>query len=35
VCPAASLLQRFSDAGLDTIKTEDLYNFEGTRGYSV
>lgn len=30
-----SLLQRFNDAGLDVIKTENLYNFDGQRGYSV
>lgn len=30
-----SLLQRFNDAGLDVIKTENLYNFDGARGYSV
>jgi len=30
-----SLLQRFEEAGLDVIKTENLYNFDGERGYSV
>jgi isocitrate dehydrogenase len=30
-----SLLQRFSDAGFDVIKTENLYNFDGERGYSL
>lgn len=30
-----SLLQRFDEAGLDVIKTENLYNFDGDRGYSV
>ena len=30
-----SLLQRFDEAGLDVIKTENLYNFDGGRGYSV
>ncbi|MDQ3634614.1 MAG: NADP-dependent isocitrate dehydrogenase [Acidobacteriota bacterium] len=30
-----SLLQRFNDSGLDVIKTENLYNFDGERGYSV
>ena len=30
-----SLLQRFSDAGLDVIKTENLYNFDGAKGYSA
>jgi isocitrate dehydrogenase len=30
-----SLPQRFYDAGLDVIKTESLYNFDGSRGYSV
>jgi isocitrate dehydrogenase len=29
-----SLLQRFDDAGLDVIKTENLYNFDGSKGYS-
>jgi len=29
------LLQKFNDAGLDLIKTENLYNFDGERGYSV
>jgi len=28
------LLQRFNDAGLDVIKTENLYNFDGAKGYS-
>lgn len=30
-----SLLQRFSNAGLDVIKTENLYNFDGIKGYSA
>lgn len=30
-----SLLQRFEAAGLDVIKTENLYNFDGARGYSA
>jgi isocitrate dehydrogenase len=30
-----ALLQRFDEAGLDVIKTENLYNFDGSRGYSV
>ncbi|HUF03866.1 MAG TPA: NADP-dependent isocitrate dehydrogenase [Aridibacter sp.] len=30
-----SLLQRFDNAGLDAIKTENLYSFDGERGYSV
>ena len=30
-----SLLQRFDEAGLDVIKTENLYNFDGKRGYSA
>jgi len=30
-----SLLQRFTDAGFDFIKTENLYNFDGERGYSL
>jgi isocitrate dehydrogenase len=30
-----SLLQRFSEAGFDFIKTENLYNFDGERGYSL
>jgi isocitrate dehydrogenase len=29
------LLSRVSDAGLDYIKTENLYNFDGERGYSL
>jgi isocitrate dehydrogenase len=29
------LLQRFADAGYDFIKTENLYNFDGERGYSL
>jgi len=29
------LLQRLSDAGLDFIKTEHLYTFDGIRGYSL
>src|SRR5215203_2885239 len=28
------LLQRFDEAGLDVIKTENLYNFDGAKGYS-
>ena len=30
-----SLLQRFAQAGFDFIKTENLYNFDGERGYSL
>ena len=30
-----ALLQRVGDAGLDFIKTENLYNFDGERGYSL
>lgn len=30
-----SLLKRFGDAGYDFIKTENLYNFDGERGYSL
>jgi isocitrate dehydrogenase len=30
-----SLLNRFADAGFDFIKTENLYNFDGERGYSL
>ncbi len=30
-----SLLQRFNDAGLDIIKTENLYNFDGLKSYSA
>ncbi len=29
-----SLLQRFDEARLDVIKTENLYNFDGVKGYS-
>jgi len=29
-----SLLGRIEDAGLDVIKTEHLYNFDGNPGYS-
>ena len=29
------LLQRFNGAGLDSIKTENLYTFDGERGYSL
>jgi len=29
------LLQRFNGAGLDAIKTENLYTFDGERGYSL
>lgn len=29
------LLKRFADAGFDFIKTENLYNFDGERGYSL
>ncbi|MEP6568981.1 MAG: NADP-dependent isocitrate dehydrogenase [Acidobacteriota bacterium] len=30
-----SLLKRFAAAGFDFIKTENLYNFDGERGYSL
>jgi len=30
-----SLLSRVSEAGFDFIKTENLYNFDGERGYSL
>ncbi|HEV7743569.1 MAG TPA: NADP-dependent isocitrate dehydrogenase [Pyrinomonadaceae bacterium] len=30
-----SLLKRFDDAGFDFIKTENLYNFDGERGFSL
>lgn len=30
-----SLLRRVADAGFDFIKTENLYNFDGERGYSL
>jgi isocitrate dehydrogenase len=30
-----SLLKRFADAGFDFIKTENLYNFDGQRGFSL
>ena len=30
-----SLLTRFAEAGFDFIKTENLYNFDGERGYSL
>ena len=30
-----ALLGRLADAGLDTIKTENLYTFDGERGYSL
>lgn len=30
-----SLLKRIADAGFDFIKTENLYNFDGERGYSL
>jgi isocitrate dehydrogenase len=30
-----SLLQRLNEAGLDVIKTENLYNFDGAKGYSA
>ena len=30
-----SLLGRFADAGLDAIKTENLYNFDNVKGYST
>jgi isocitrate dehydrogenase len=31
----AQLLTRIADAGLDSIKTENLYTFDGQRGYSL
>ncbi len=30
-----TLMQRFAAAGLDVIKTENLYNFDGAKGYSA
>jgi isocitrate dehydrogenase len=30
-----SLLKRVAEAGFDFIKTENLYNFDGERGYSL
>ncbi len=30
-----SLLSRFNTASLDVIKTENLYNFDGAKGYSA
>jgi len=30
-----ALLSRFADANLDVIKTENLYNFDGNKGYSA
>ena len=30
-----SLLKRVGEAGFDFIKTENLYNFDGQRGYSL
>jgi isocitrate dehydrogenase len=30
-----ALLQRFTDAGFDFIKTENLYNFDGQAGYTL
>ena len=30
-----SLLGRLNEAGLDVIKTENLYNFDGAKGYSA
>jgi len=30
-----SLLSRVADAGYDFIKTENLYNFDGERGFSL
>jgi isocitrate dehydrogenase len=30
-----SLLKRVADAGFDFIKTENLYDFDGERGYSL
>ncbi|MBP9077105.1 MAG: hypothetical protein KBG02_09615 [Haliscomenobacter sp.] len=29
------LLDRITDAGLEFIKTENLYQFDGVRGYSL
>ena len=29
------LMQRFNEAGLDVIKTENRYNFDGVKGYSA
>ncbi len=31
----ASLLEKFSDAGIDFVKVENLYEFDGKRGYSL
>lgn len=31
----AALLGRMADAGIDFIKTEHLYNFDGVRGYTI
>ena len=31
----ASLLNKFSDAGIDFVKVENLYEFDGKRGYSL
>ncbi len=31
----AKLLMRLSDAGLDVVKTENLYEFDGARGFSM
>jgi isocitrate dehydrogenase len=30
-----SLMQRFNESGLDVIKTENLYHFDGVRGFSA
>ena len=30
-----NLLLSFKDAGFDVIKTENLYNFDGEKGYSL
>ena len=30
-----SLTQRLNEAGLDVIKTENRYNFDGVKGYSA
>jgi hypothetical protein len=30
-----SLMQRFNEAGLYVIKTENRYNFDGMKGYSA
>jgi isocitrate dehydrogenase len=30
-----ALLKKFDEAGLDVIKTENLYNFDGAKGYSA